>query len=161
MGGGSSTSQILDSAKPLSDFYTIGNNYKTLADLQAGLRSAGLESSELIIGVDFTKSNLYNGAKSFGGHSLHALIDGVMNPYQKVLSSICQTMAGFDDDNVIPCYGFGDALSRAQKVFSFRDNDAGCQGLDEVLVTLSSDLVNVILHSESSYVMDLYLNVPT
>jgi E3 ubiquitin-protein ligase RGLG len=63
-------------------FYPIADNYRSLRDLQQGLKRAGLESSELIIGVDFTKSNIYNGLKSFNTKSLHGTFEEIMNPYQ-------------------------------------------------------------------------------
>lgn len=65
-----------------ASFYPIGDNYRSLRDLQQGLKRAGLESSELIVGVDFTKSNIYNGLKSFNTKSLHATYEEIMNPYQ-------------------------------------------------------------------------------
>lgn len=175
----SSTNNLI---KPLSNFYSIANNYKTFNDLKEGLKLAGLESSELIIGIDFTKSNLYNGLISFNGQSLHALnykiekknnqinqssnsnpnsssqfsnsnlplssnlnLNNDMNnnnnsifrnPYEFVLYSICETMSYFDDDNKIPCYGFGDVTTRNQKVFSFKENDEPCHGLEEVEVKI-------------------------
>mmetsp|Transcript_12578 Transcript_12578/g.18999 ORF Transcript_12578/g.18999 Transcript_12578/m.18999 type:complete len:443 (-) Transcript_12578:295-1623(-) len=129
MGSGVSSQSITN---PLSDFYTIPDKYTSYQDLQDGLRSCGLESSELIIGIDFTKSNLYNGEKTFHGKSLHSLASDIRNPYQVVLHVICKTLSVFDDDNKIPCYGFGDVISRNQKVVSFRENDMPCNGLDEV-----------------------------
>jgi len=48
------------------------------------IRKAGLESSQLIIGVDFTKSNLWTGQESFAGKSLHDCFTGKPNPYQEV-----------------------------------------------------------------------------
>jgi hypothetical protein len=38
---------------------------------------------------------------------LHAL-GNVPNPYEQATSIIGRTLADFDDDNLIPCYGFGD-----------------------------------------------------
>ncbi len=52
---------------------TILNNYRTLGEVEAGLRKAGLESSDLILAIDFTKSNSWQGEKSFFGQNLHAL----------------------------------------------------------------------------------------
>ncbi len=68
-------------------FYSIGDQFNTLDEVQAALRTAGLESSNLIIGIDFTKSNTWTGERSFGGRCLHDTTAGV-NPYQSVISII-------------------------------------------------------------------------
>ena len=47
------------------------------------------------------------GKISFNNKSLHA-IGNTPNPYEKAISIIGKTLAPFDDDNLIPCYGFGD-----------------------------------------------------
>ncbi|RDX66189.1 E3 ubiquitin-protein ligase RGLG4, partial [Mucuna pruriens] len=71
------------------------------------LRNEGLESSNLVLGIDFTKSNEWTGSISFNNRSLHA-IGNTPNPYEKAISIIGKTLAPFDDDNLIPCFGFGD-----------------------------------------------------
>jgi hypothetical protein len=52
--------------------------------VQADLRRAGLESSNLVVAIDFTKSNQWTGEKSFGGRCLHDIDPSgyVLNPYQ-------------------------------------------------------------------------------
>ncbi|MCO5607189.1 hypothetical protein L7F22_061382 [Adiantum nelumboides] len=100
----------IESAKQLSRQYShIGDDYGSIEQVTEALRKAGLESSNLIVGVDFTKSNEWTGKKSFNGRSLHALSENVMNPYEQAISIIGQTLSPFDDDNLIPCFGFGDA----------------------------------------------------
>ncbi|TYZ63912.1 hypothetical protein PybrP1_012159 [[Pythium] brassicae (nom. inval.)] len=115
-------------------FHPIPDRYETIAEVQADLRKAGLESSNLIVAVDFTKSNLWTGEKSFGGRSLHDIDpNGVfMNPYQSVISVIGRVLEAFDDDNIIPAYGFGDISTKDIGCFPFRANP-GCRGFAEVL----------------------------
>ena len=71
---------------------------------------AGLESSNLIVGIDFTKSNEWTGSRSFHHKSLHHLGDS-LNPYEQAISIIGRTLSDFDEDNRIPCFGFGDGES--------------------------------------------------
>ncbi|KAM3354950.1 hypothetical protein ACQJBY_025604 [Aegilops geniculata] len=85
----------------------IADNYSSVDEVIAALREAGLESSNLILGIDFTKSNEWSGRHSFGRKSLHA-ISGTPNPYEQAISIIGRTLSPFDDDNLIPCFGFGD-----------------------------------------------------
>ena len=107
-------------------FYAISDKYNSLEDVQRSLRANGLESSELIVGVDFTKSNEWSGQRSFGGRSLHSIQPLTLNPYQEVLRVIAETLSAFDDDQFIPCYGFGDPSSRDKALFSFLPNEIPC-----------------------------------
>ncbi|KAH9625355.1 hypothetical protein KSS87_015184 [Heliosperma pusillum] len=113
-------------------YHKIADNYRSLDEVTAALAQAGLESSNLIVGIDFTKSNEWTGAKSFNKKSLHHIGDK-SNPYEEAISIIGKTLSKFDEDNLIPCYGFGDASTHDQDVFSFCDDDRYCQGFEEVL----------------------------
>ncbi|KAJ0590027.1 putative copine [Helianthus annuus] len=89
-----------------------------LSDLVTeALARAGLESSNLILGIDFTKSNEWTGSRSFHRKSLHHIGDD-LNPYEMVISIIGKTLAAFDEDNLIPCYGFGDASNMSEEDFA-------------------------------------------
>lgn len=110
----------------------IADNYRSLDEVTAALAQAGLESSNLIVGIDFTKSNEWTGAKSFNRRSLHH-IGSDLNPYEQAISIIGKTLSAFDEDNLIPCFGFGDASTHDQDVFSFYDDEGNCQGFEEVL----------------------------
>lgn len=50
---------------------------------------------------------LITGKVSFNNRSLHHIGDAP-NPYEKAISIVGKTLAPFDDDNLIPCFGFGD-----------------------------------------------------
>lgn len=129
-------SQPLIQHKPQKKFdrrYSrIADNYSSLEEVSGALARAGLESSNLIVGIDFTKSNEWTGAKSFRRKSLHHIGDS-LNPYEQAISIIGKTLAAFDEDNLIPCFGFGDATTHDQDVFGFYPDERFCNGFEEVL----------------------------
>ncbi|XP_071694024.1 E3 ubiquitin-protein ligase RGLG2-like isoform X2 [Rutidosis leptorrhynchoides] len=111
----------------------IADTYTSLDQVTEALARAGLESSNLIVGIDFTKSNEWTGSRSYNRKSLHHIGDG-FNPYEQAISIIGKTLAAFDEDNLIPCYGFGDASTHDQDVFSFYpEEDRFCNGFEDVL----------------------------
>ncbi|KAH7670643.1 vWA-like protein, partial [Dioscorea alata] len=110
----------------------IADNYSSLEQVTDALAQAGLESSNLIVGIDFTKSNEWTGKNSFSNCSLHK-IGNIQNPYEHAISIIGQTLSGFDDDNQIPCFGFGDASTHDQDVFSFYQDFRPCNGFSEAI----------------------------
>jgi E3 ubiquitin-protein ligase RGLG len=107
--------------------------YNDLKEVRTAIIKAGLEASELIIAVDFTQSNLWNGADSFNGFGLHDVSRAdVENPYQKTIRIVGNTLSFFDDDSKIPAFGFGDVETAPKGCFEFFD-DKSCSGTDEVL----------------------------
>ncbi|KAK2388936.1 E3 ubiquitin-protein ligase RGLG2 [Trifolium repens] len=129
-GGGGHASQ--QSKRSDKKYTRIDDNYNSLEQVTEALASAGLESSNLIVGIDFTKSNEWTGARSFQRRCLHH-IGHEQNPYEQAISIIGKTLSSFDEDNLIPCFGFGDASTHDQEVFSFNDEDRFCHGFEEVL----------------------------
>lgn len=113
-------------------FHPIPDRFQTIEQLQAGLREAGLENSNLIVGIDYTKSNTWTGSRSFGGKSLHTISPTVLNPYQTVISVLGRTLEAFDEDRMIPAYGFGDSTTSDKAVFSLI-RERPCYGFQEVL----------------------------
>ncbi|KAG6763873.1 hypothetical protein POTOM_031317 [Populus tomentosa] len=134
----------------------IPDNFSSLeqawhvASVTNALREAGLESSNLIVGIDFTKSNEWTGKVSFNNRSLHVIGD-TPNPYEKAISIIGSTMAPFDEDNLVPCFGFGDATTCDQEVFSFHGDQSPCYGFEEVLACYKKIAPNLRLSGPTSY----------
>ncbi|KAL1301126.1 hypothetical protein AAHE18_18G229900 [Arachis hypogaea] len=110
----------------------IADNFSSLDEVISALREAGLESSNLILGIDFTKSNEWTGKHSFHRKSLHH-IGNNLNPYEQAISIIGRTLSSFDEDNLIPCFGFGDASTHDQNVFNFYADGRYCNGFEEAL----------------------------
>eukprot|EP00300_Choanocystis_sp_HF-7_P005124 c13898_g1_i4.p1 GENE.c13898_g1_i4~~c13898_g1_i4.p1 ORF type:complete len:181 (+),score=30.19 c13898_g1_i4:45-545(+) len=115
--------------------------YKCLAELTDALQKVGMESSNLIIGIDFTKSNTWQGKKTFGNISLHALKSMLLpgqsfppaysdlNPYELAISVIGSTLSSYDADGVIDVYGFGDITTQDKHVFTLLHD---CHGFQQV-----------------------------
>lgn len=132
--------------------------YETIEQVQQALRIAGLESSNLIIGIDFTKSNIFSGARTFDGRSLHQ-IGGItdegsslpLNPYQRVISILGRTLEIFDDDSLIPVYGFGDVITKNKSVFPFFAPDRPCHTFREVLARYSQIAPHIKLSGPTNF----------
>jgi hypothetical protein len=78
----------------------IPDQFHSLDEVQAALRSAGLERLNFVVGIDFTSSNCWD------GESLHDENLPSRMPYAQAIQAV-KTLSVFDDDNLIPCYGFG------------------------------------------------------
>ncbi|KAG0522385.1 hypothetical protein BDA96_07G032500 [Sorghum bicolor] len=129
----------------------IPDTYTSLDQVAAALREQGLESSNLILGIDFTKSNEWTGKQSFGGQSLHRISDDAPNPYEQAISIIGKTLAPFDEDNLIPCFGFGDATTHDNNVFSFHRDNTPCHGFEEVLACYRTVVPHLRLSGPTSF----------
>eukprot|EP01126_Amoeba_proteus_P001640 TRINITY_DN1048_c0_g1_i2.p1 TRINITY_DN1048_c0_g1~~TRINITY_DN1048_c0_g1_i2.p1 ORF type:complete len:436 (-),score=104.80 TRINITY_DN1048_c0_g1_i2:38-1345(-) len=97
------------------------------------LQKANLKTTNLIFGIDFTKSNQWNGRSCFDGKSLHHVEEGKENPYQYVLRVVGESLEELTGDHEIPAFGFGDAKTHARRVFPFFEDDDGGKGYLAVL----------------------------
>lgn len=113
-------------------FFAIKDEYKSLEDVSEALHAAGLESSNLILAIDFTKSNNWTGRDTFGGKNLHDSTLPYDNPYMLAIRTIGTVMAPYDDDNIIPVFGFGDTTTTDKSVFPFFP-DRAARGFEEAL----------------------------
>lgn len=81
------------------------------------LKKAGLETCNLIVGIDGTGSNRHQGRNTFGGQCLHALNSSQgPNPYELAMKIMCRALSPFDDDQKVSAYIFGDAETQARSV---------------------------------------------
>ncbi|KAJ0974165.1 hypothetical protein J5N97_016130 [Dioscorea zingiberensis] len=129
----------------------IKDHFNSLEQVTTALRESGLESSNLILGIDFTKSNEWTGKRSFNGRSLHAISHDHLNPYEQAIAIIGKALAPFDEDNLIPCFGFGDATTHDTEVFSFHNDHSPCHGFEEVLACYRRIVPNLTLSGPTSF----------
>uniref|UniRef100_A0A7S0DYG3 VWFA domain-containing protein n=1 Tax=Hanusia phi TaxID=3032 RepID=A0A7S0DYG3_9CRYP len=132
-------------------FFAIADNYNSIEEVQKALRGVGLESSNLILGIDFTKSNTWTGEKSFGGKCLHHIDAAALNPYQRVISVVGRTLEAFDDDKLIPAYGFGDNFTTDKHCFPFFPDKRPSQGFEEVLSRYNEITPGIVLAGPTNF----------
>jgi len=93
------------------------DEFQDMDSLHNALKKAGVESCNLIVGIDFTGSNRTQGRRTFNGQCLHELNSQLgPNPYEMVLGIMCQALAPFDDDQSVPAYVFGDVETKHHSV---------------------------------------------
>lgn len=127
------------------------DRFTSYSDLEQALRKAGLESSNLIVGIDFTKSNEWTGGLPFfPDNHLHS-IKYQPNLYQQVISIMGKSLEPFDDDKFIPTYGFGDVTTTDKQVFSFVKDlqngfDVPCCTFAHVLQVYNTIAIDIASH---------------
>eukprot|EP01026_Neomeris_dumetosa_P002700 TRINITY_DN107293_c0_g1_i5.p1 TRINITY_DN107293_c0_g1~~TRINITY_DN107293_c0_g1_i5.p1 ORF type:complete len:279 (-),score=30.00 TRINITY_DN107293_c0_g1_i5:285-1121(-) len=118
-----------DQSEPYK-FYPIQDNYKSLEDVNKALIRQGLESSKIILGIDFSQKNMQSLSEK---ETLHSLNDGQPNPYEEVLATLGRTMSKFNEDGLLHAYGFGDRNTEDKSVFPFIEDDVELEGFDKVI----------------------------
>ena len=97
------------------------------------MRKEGIDSCGVIFAIDYTASNINQGAFTFGGHSLHDTTLKEKNPYQKIIAIFGETLEQFRKaQGTIPAYGFGDIETMGRSVFPLK-RSGECRGFAEVL----------------------------
>ena len=76
-----------------------------------------------------------------------------MNPYEQAISIIGRTLSPFDENNLIPFYGFGDATTHDDNVFSFCENNQPCRGFEQVLERYKEIVPHLQLAGPTSFAL--------
>lgn len=112
---------------------SISDRFTSLYQISDAVKAAGLENSNVIIGIDFSASNEWQGRNCFNRKSLHNISKRHKNPYQQVISIIPDVLKPFDEDNLIPVFGFGCSKTKDKSVFPFNEDKSPCKGFLDVL----------------------------
>ncbi|VBB28484.1 unnamed protein product [Acanthocheilonema viteae] len=127
----------------------------SLEDLSNAMRKAGLQSTNLIFGIDYTASNKYQGEQCFQGRSLHSLDPYKENPYQQVIKIMGRILAPFATSGFIPAYGFGDVKTSDWSVFKLKP-DGECRNLDELLHVYDAITPTISLSGPTNFAPLIY-----
>ncbi|XP_055940796.1 uncharacterized protein LOC129971234 isoform X2 [Argiope bruennichi] len=118
----------------IKTFTAFRDHFRSYAEVTSAMRRAGLERMRLIVGIDFSASNEWQGRRTFKGELLHALKgSAVFNPYQKVLHTLAPAFTPFLHNQPIHAYGFGDVRTKDYDVFPLKPSGPACVDLEDVL----------------------------
>lgn len=153
-------------------FRAFVDRFQSFEDVTIAMKNAGLEKCQLILGIDFTASNEWQGRSSNRGFSLHNVTSKVLhNPYQHIITVLGHTLRGFvtispfehngtidrhKKTNGIHAFGFGDSVTKDQAVFPLRQNSQPCIDFHEVLTSYRECASRVILGGPTSYAPAIY-----
>ncbi|KAF1320401.1 Copine-like protein, partial [Globisporangium splendens] len=73
-----------------------------------------------------------------------------------VIAIIGRTLQPFDDDNLIPAFGFGDATTSDKGVFPFLPDGKPCRGFDEVLTRYDEITPQIKLAGPTNFAPIIY-----
>jgi len=114
------------------------DSYSSFQSVSEAILRAGVSRARLVLGIDLTASNEWQGRDTFSRNCLHKLHTvrpaQVFNPYQKVISIIGKTLLPFTEPGQVWAYGFGDIVTKDIAVFNIIGEDRPCLDFREVLV---------------------------
>ena len=142
--------------KPAGKLDHIRDSFSTFQSVSEAILKAGVGKARLVLGVDLTASNEWQGRVTFSRNSLHKLHpvrpSQVFNPYQKVINIIGKTLQPFTETGHVYAYGFGDVETQDTGVFNIMGEDkASCRDFREVLVRYNEMLKEVRLSGPTSF----------
>uniref|UniRef100_H2YS94 Copine C-terminal domain-containing protein n=2 Tax=Ciona savignyi TaxID=51511 RepID=H2YS94_CIOSA len=134
--------------------------FKTFDDVSNAMVDAGIKKCQLILGIDFTASNEWQGRLSNRGQSLHYITPKFranQNPYQHIITILQHTMKHMVDDRKsrkmhgIPAFGFGDSVTKDHSTFCLRTDGLPCSSFDDVLHCYRECAGKIVLGGPTSY----------
>lgn len=131
---------------------------RALAPLVAALRDRGLDYAQTVLFLDCSTDNDARGRVCFGGRALHDVSSqAVENPYARVVSVAVKTLSAFDDEMLVPLFGFADRLSGDSRVAPLAMEP--CVGIDGVLAAYRARISDVPLGAVRSWVPPLQKSI--
>ena len=142
--------------KPQEKLDHIRDTFNSFQSVSEAILKAGVGKARLVLGIDLTASNEWQGRLTFSRNSLHKLHpvrpSNVFNPYQKVINIIGKTLQPFTEPGHVFAYGFGDVETQDTGVFNIMgEEQAACRDFKEVLVRYNEMLKDVVLSGPTSF----------
>lgn len=122
---------------------SIFKRHTSIEDVTLELRHKGIDDIILTLGIDYTKSNRFNGKVSNNNKSLHHIEDVGLNPYQQILSLVTKTLEPMLPYNSIYMLGFSDVYAQDNSVFPLHyRNNVNLDKLENISLNLSEQVLD-------------------
>ncbi|CAN8015952.1 hypothetical protein HPB47_016605 [Ixodes persulcatus] len=139
------------SREEVYDFAAFRDRFHTFSEVSTAMRRAGLPDIHVIVGIDFSASNEWQGRKTFRGESLHALKgSNPHNPYQRALASLGAVLTPLLHGNPIPAFGFGDSVTKDAAVFPLIESGTPCLDFNDLMCAYTHTAQKVQLSGPTS-----------
>lgn len=133
-------------------FEAFCDKFNSVEYVSSALMQAGFQSCDIVIGIDFSASNEWQGKRSFNRRSLHKTSGSkVFNPYQKVLHILGSTLSFMSSDRHIYVYGFGDKANGGAGVFPLADDGTLFSDYQQVIDAYTSAAQSVELGGPTNF----------
>ena len=134
----------------------IKDTFTSLESVSQALLAAGVSKASLLLGIDLTASNEWQGRLTFSRNNLHKLHPVrnsiVYNPYQRVINIIGKTLHPFTETGNIFAYGFGDIITQDMSVVNITGEEGSpCKDFREVLDRYNEMVREVQLSGPTSF----------
>ena len=142
--------------KPVAKADHIRDTFTTLQSVSEAIMQAGVSKASLVLGIDLTASNEWQGRLTFSRnnlHKIHPVRSGIVyNPYQRVISIIGKTLNPFTEEGKVFAYGFGDVITQDTSVFNItRKEGFPCRDFKDVLGKYNDMVKDVVLSGPTSF----------
>ncbi|XP_050028585.2 uncharacterized protein [Dermacentor andersoni] len=139
------------SREEVHDFAAFRDRFSTFSEVSTAMRRAGLPDIHVIVGIDFSASNEWQGRRTFRGESLHTLKPGTQNPYQRALASLGAAVGPLLHGNPIPAFGFGDLVTKDVDIFPLIESGASCLDFNDLMCAYTHAAHKVQLSGPTSF----------
>ena len=142
--------------KVVAQEHHIRDSFTTLQSVSEAILQAGVSKASLVLGIDLTASNEWQGRLTFSRnnlHKIHPVRSGIVyNPYQRVISIIGKTLHPFTEAGKVFAYGFGDVITQDNAVFNIMAKEGTpCRDFKDVLERYNEMVKDVVLSGPTSF----------
>lgn len=118
----------------MQTFTAFRHHFRSYPEVSMAMRELGMDLIRLVVGIDFSASNEWQGRRTFRGECLHTLKgSSIHNPYQRVLHILGQALQPLLHGQPISAFGFADLRSRDVEVFPLKASGLPCVDFMDLL----------------------------